>query len=270
MKFPGWIVLFLILSLAGVLKSEASDQKCIPKNNRSLIIGHTFDLNWWMRTRLQTSAFVLDYSIDFLDLRTLDNIQDALLKVDAVVVPGGADIHPKLYSAENLSYIASPEGEKRDEFELKTFQAYQSDERFSNLPLLGICRGMQMMAVAQGAPMIQDLKKELGIKNRNYRFDRVQISDQKSVMSELFPEGSALGFKIHHQNPKGSSLEAMSDKLKVTAYSWDKRIVEAIELLDRPALGIQFHPEQSLPSVKHSIFRWLLDGACAKTHRESL
>lgn len=270
MKFPGWIVLFLILSFIGLVKSEASDQKCVPKNNRSLIIGHTFDLNWWMRTRLQTSAYVLDYSIEFLDLRSLDSIEEALLKVDAVVVPGGADIHPKLYSAENLSYIESVEGEKRDEFELKTFQTYQTDARFSELPLLGICRGMQMMAVAQGAPMVQDLQKELGIKNRNYRFDRLQITENKSVMSDLFPEGSALGFKIHHQNPQRGALEAMSDKLKVSAYSWDKRIVEAIELLDRPALGIQFHPEQSLPSVKHSIFRWLLDGACAKTHRESL
>ena len=270
MKFPGWIVLFLVLWTTVFFKAEARDQKCIPKNNRSLIIGHTFDLNWWMRTRLHTSAYVLDYSLEFLDLRTLSPIDQALMKVDAVIVPGGADIHPKSYSSENHFYISTPEGEGRDEFEHLTYQTYLNDSRFSQLPLLGICRGMQMMAVAIGAPLVQDLKEELGIKNRYYRFDKIQMTDEKSIMSELFPEGQALGFKIHHQNPKAEALASLADKLKVTAYSHDKKIVEAIELTDRPALGIQFHPEQSMPSVKHTIFRWLLEGACAKTHRESL
>ncbi len=270
MKFPGWIVIFLILWASAFFQAEASSQKCVPKNNRKLVIGHSYDLNWWMRNRLHTSALVLGYEIEFFDLRTQASVADALLKVDAVVVPGGADIHPKLYSSEAQFYVSTPEGPGRDEFELKTFQTYLSDARFSSLPLLGICRGMQMMAVAQGVPLVQDLKEELGIKNRYYRFDQVDVPKASSVMSELFPEGKALGFKIHHQNPKRSVLDTLKDKVKVTATSMDQQIVEAIELIERPAIGVQFHPEQSFPTVKHSIFRWLLDGACAKTHRESL
>ncbi len=270
MKFPGWILIFLVLSATAFLKAEASAEKCVPKNNRTLVIGHSYDLNWWMRNRLYTSALVLGYEIKFFDLRVSPSIEEALSQVDAVVVPGGADIHPKLYSAQASFYIPTPEGEARDEFELKTYQTYFNDSRFAHLPLLGICRGMQMMAVAQGVPLVQDLKAELGIKNRNYRFDQVDVPTSSSVMSSLFPEGKALGFKIHHQNPKLSVLETLKDKMKVTATSMDQKIVEAIELLDRPAIGVQFHPEQSFPTVKHSIFRWLLDGACAKTHRESL
>lgn len=270
MKFPGWIVIFLVLTASAFLKAEASSEKCVPKNNRSLIIGHSYDLNWWMRNRLYTSALVLGYEIEFYDLRSQGSIAEALMKVDAVVVPGGADIHPKLYSSEPTFYVSTPEGPARDEFELKTYQTYLTDSRFAHLPLLGICRGMQMMAVAQGVPLVQDLKAELGIQNRNYRFDQVDVPKTTSVMSELFPEGKALGFKIHHQNPKFSVLETLKDKIKVTATSMDQKIVEAIELLDRPAIGVQFHPEQSFPTVKHSIFRWLLEGACAKTHRESL
>lgn len=268
MKFPGWIVLVLILWASAYFKAEAST--CTPKNNRSIVIGHSYDLNWWMRNRLQTSAMVLGYGIEFFDLRQTTDVSEALLKVDAVVVPGGADIHPKLYSAEAKHYVETKEGPARDEFELKTFQTYLNDQRFATLPLLGICRGMQMMAVAQGVPLVQDLKAELGIKNRTYRFDQVDVPAARSVMSTLFPEGKALGFKIHHQNPKLSVLKEKSDKIRVTATSLDDKIVEAIELTERPAIGVQFHPEQSFPSVKHSIFRWLLVEACEKTHRESL
>ena len=125
-----------------------------------------------------------------------------------------------------------------------------------------------MMSVVKGIPLILDLRAELGIKNRNKVWDRFFVSDSHSLLSEMFPRGVARGYKVHHQNPRMDYLANSSEhpEVKITATSFNNRIIDAIELTDRPALGIQFHPEKSLPKVKHRFFGWLLQSACEKTH----
>jgi gamma-glutamyl-gamma-aminobutyrate hydrolase PuuD len=71
--------------------------------------------------------------------------------------------------------------------------------------------------------------------------------------------------KYHHQNPRAdffSRYPELAGELKVTATSHSGRIVEAVERENFPALGIQFHPEKSLPYVKHQVFKWFLNEAC--------
>ncbi len=118
-----------------------------------------------------------------------------------------------------------------------------------------------------------DLKAELGIKNRYNRLDRFYVSSPNTTMAQLFPKGSALGFKYHHQNPRLDYLTHYADRhpdVRISATSWSGRVVEAIELSDRPALGVQFHPEKSFPAVKHRIFKWLLTHACERSHQGAL
>jgi putative glutamine amidotransferase len=283
MKFPGWILVFLVV-WGSAFFADASPNECKPKDNRAVVIGHTYHLNWWMRTRLRSSARVMGYKLKLYDLRTAPSIEEGLKSVDGVVFPGGADINPDLYTRQDLPsdvlqtildfkkyYKPSREGTVRDPFELGVYQTYYASEEFSELPVLGICRGMQMMAVSKGIPLLQDVRAELGIRNRYNRFDRFTVTDSQSVMSDLFPAGSALGFKYHHQNPRMDYLMKFGQEhpeVKITASSWSGRIVEAIELTDRLALGVQFHPEQSFPKVKHRVFRWLLNHACERTHKE--
>lgn len=117
---------------------------------------------------------------------------------------------------------------------------------------------------------MQDLRAELGIRNRYHRIDQFLVTDQSSIMSGLFPSGAARAYKYHHQTPRMDYISLYGSQhpdIKVTASSWGGRIVEAMELTDRPALGVQFHPEKSSPRVKHRIFRWLLENACERTHR---
>lgn len=272
MLAQGWA---LLVGLCLSLTSYASS--C--QSNRPLIIGHTYELDWVTRFRLKNSAREMNYELEFKDLRT-DHWEKLLAQVDALIVPGGADIHPGLFTTHNLSaemkqqieahrkfYRPSDEGKERDPFEFQVFQKYFSDEKFKTLPALGICRGMQMMAVAQGVPLVQDLKAELGIENRNYRFDTIQITEKNSIAAEMFPEGEASGLKIHHQNPSLKFFNEIKHRdLRVTATS-QGLLTEAIESLSRPAIGLQIHPEKSFPAVKHSVFKWLLSHACERVQQ---
>lgn len=240
------------------------------RGQQSLVVGHTYELDWITRVRLANSARALGHEVTFRPITEASQL-DA---VDALLVPGGADIHPDLYASPTTTaevakyrqfYRPSPEGPARDALELAVWKRYFSDAKFQSLPALGICRGMQMMAVAQGVPLVQDLKAELGIDNRSYTFDTITVTDKKSIVGRMFPEGEATGLKIHHQNPSMRYLAstALAD-LKVTATSLEGKLSEAIESVSRPAIGLQIHPEKSLPTVKHRVFQWLLTKACER------
>lgn len=277
MKAHVWVLLFFIST------SLWATDACRPPENRALIIGHTYDLDWFTTFRMKNSARLMGYKIRFKDLRTIQSDVEALRSIDALLIPGGADIHPNYYMRDSLPpeilatvqkfqsyYIASKEGEVRDPHEYSLLLTYGSSPEFTTLPFLGICRGMQMMAVAKGIPLIVDIKAELGIKNRHNRFDRFHVTDEVSAMGDLFPAGTNIGFKLHHQNPRMDYLQSYAyrhPEVKVTANSFKGKLVEAIEFTDRPALGLQFHPEKSLPKVKHRIFKWLLEKACIRSQQ---
>jgi putative glutamine amidotransferase len=196
--------------------------------------------------------------------------------VDGVLIPGGADIDPRYYAGEvtpelerytrqNLELVKfSEEGRRRDPFEFQLVKTYSANDRYSELPMLGICRGMQMMAVAQKIPLYLDIKTELGIPNRYRKFDVISPSSQ-SLMSSIYREKDVRGFKYHHQGirvPYYEAHKADFEAVSVTAFSHDGKIAEALEYKHRPALGVQFHPEKSLTKTSAPVFRWFLTKAC--------
>lgn len=280
MRTYGWVLACLL----SVPMSALATASCRPKDDRPLIIGHTYKLDWFTTFRMKNSARLLGYKIKFQNLRTFQSDFEALGAIDGLLVPGGADINPAYYTREDLPqevleqikahlhlYKPSEEGDFRDSFEYSLYATYFGFSQYATLPALGICRGMQMMSVSRGIPLVLDIKAELGIKNRYNKFDRFHVSDTGSVMGDIFPSASALGFKYHHQNPRLDYLQRYPERhpeVRVTATSFNERIIEAIEFTDRPALGVQFHPEKSLPSVKHRIFKWFLTKACEQTHKE--
>ncbi len=263
---------FLILLLA--LTSPVFACKLPPKTK--LVIGCTYKCGLPYKFRLNLSAWALGYEIDVVDLRDLGPLEEALTKVDAVVIPGGADINPDYYSdkvtPEMREYLEANRGlasinaesNLRDPYEYAFIRHYIDSKKNAELPLLGICRGMQMMTVGQGMPLYLDIKTELGIKNRRYLFDRIHL-EKNSTLDEIYKNDSFLGFEMHHQGFRVPYyLENASDfpDFKVTAYSNQGRIAEGIEYLNRPAIGVQYHPEKSLTSTAAPIFRWLLTRSC--------
>ena len=162
-----------------------------------------------------------------------DSVDDGVLDaVDALVVAGGVDVDPGRYGAEPHPATDAPQP-ARDAGELLLITgAFARD-----LPLLGVCRGAQLMAVARGGTLIQDLpggghREVLGV----YSWHTVRPVPGSGVARVL---GDAeLKVNAHHH-------QAVDDpgELVVTARAEDGT-VEAVEDPSRRfAVGVQWHPE---------------------------
>lgn len=242
-----------------------------------LVIGCGHHCDFLYRFRLRLAGIATGYPVKFVNMRLFSGMQEALTSVDAILLPGGADIDPVYYmdditpelasyTKENIHLVNfSKEGEFRDAYEHALVKTYSTDPNYENLPMLGVCRGMQMMSVAQGIPLYLDIKTELGIKNRYYLFDKVQLEEGDSLMSSLYGERKIKGYKQHHQGIRMSYYREHSAEwpnVKVTATSHDGKIAEAIEYTHRPALGVQYHPEKSFSGTSFPIYKWFLTRAC--------
>jgi len=258
------IYLLLFLSFSG-LQSFAKEIK----------IGCSHTCNREVTTSLKQISKTLLLKLTIIDLSLIKNIDWNSL--DGVIIPGGEDIDPKYYLSfvetdlqehtRSLDYLVeyTDEGKARDPFEYKLLQDYFSNENLQNFPLLGICRGMQMMAVSLGIPLYVDIKTELGIPNRRDLYDQINVNDADSLMMVLFPN-TFFAYKYHHQGlrvPYFQKFKSRWPKVKVTATSNNGKIAESIEISDRPALGIQFHPETDNNMIRKMIFTWFLNKAAS-------
>ena len=162
-------------------------------------IGCTYGCDFFYRFRIFMTSWGMGYATKVTRLNPHLDIKEALKEVDAVLIPGGADIDPKYYldsvspelanyTRERLNLVNfTREGRERDPYEYEVVKLYSEDNEFRDLPLLGVCRGLQMMSVAQGIPLYLDIKTELGIKNRMHLFDRIHVTDEiSSLMSSLY------------------------------------------------------------------------------------
>ena len=166
--------------------------------------------------------------------------KDAYTGIDGLLLTGGGDIHPDNFGEPyhpTLKYV----DEARDALEIPLCQeAIEAD-----LPVLGICRGIQVMSVAMEGSLYQDIHAE-------YRQDALihtQVDDEDSrheieiIDSRL---SKIVGKEIDEVN--SSHHQAVKDKgegFVVTAYSTEDGIIEAIENPSkRFVLGVQYHPER--------------------------
>lgn len=193
-------------------------------------------------------------------------------KYDGLIFPGGADINPAFYLSsvesdlqeytKSLDHLVnySEEGKRRDPIEYNLLKEYFANQKAEDLPVLGVCRGMQMLAVSQGIPLYVDIKTELGIRNRRYIYDRIVTEPGLTLLNELFT-APFKGFKRHHQGIRVPYFQENASRwphLKVTSFSNQGRIAESLEFSNRPVLGVQFHPENDFGFERNRIFGWLI------------
>lgn len=244
-----------------------------------LTIGCTTKCDIFYKSALKYIAFRHHHKIKILDLSKQKVIN--WNELDGILLPGGADINPEYYLksvepelveyTKSLDHLVnySAEGARRDPFEYKILKDYFSNEDVKDLPILGICRGMQMLAVSQGIPLYVDIKKELGIRNRRYIFDKITIADRDdSLMSELFRH-SFWAFKQHHQGLRVDYFnehQARWPQIFLSSFSNKGLIAESMEFSDRPILGVQFHSEKDFGFERHSIFSWFVEKAKQRHH----
>lgn len=275
----GFFSLTLVIAAFGATDAEAA-RACRP--TRTLKIGCTYNqCGKTVRFRMKVVALFKGYRIQFVDVRKLGTPEEALKKVDALLVPGGADINPEYYTeglppevrevvdAHAHLYVPSAEGDKRDPVEYALLREYFTNEEHRDLPALGICRGMQMMSASNGIPLYVDIRTELGIPNPRNRFQPFSTPGSHTIMDRVFPNGGKWGWKNHHQALRLGYLRAYPERhpnVLVTALSNGGKIPEAMEFTDREnALGVQFHPESSSPGIAHKAFGWFLNEACERS-----
>lgn len=166
--------------------------------------------------------------------------QELVNTFDGLIILGGGDIHPEIYGQciENAcSYGMNP---RADDFEISLVRSAVQ----AKVPLIGICRGMQVFNIALGGTLIQDIGLDTVHKvaddNTAMTEHSVRIlSDTK--LAAIFGEGQIDIRSAHHQ-----AAEKLGNGLSVSAVAPDG-IVEAIELNgDAWGIGLQWHPEDSL------------------------
>lgn len=160
---------------------------------------------------------------------------------DGLVLPGGGDIDPRFYGQE-LGPAVDP---GTVDSELDAFQLeWTRDALQQGLPLLGICRGMQVLNVAAGGSLVQDLPGNhlpAPVLNdpalRTQPVHAVEV-DPGSALAELWGATRLEVNSIHHQG-----VARLGDNLQAVAWAEDG-VIEALEVVQAPwQRGVQFHPE---------------------------
>ena len=176
----------------------------------------------------------------------------ALSAVDGLVLAGGADVDPGRYGQDaHEKTVSRPE---RDDFEF----ALAAEALRREIPLLGVCRGMQVLNVALGGTLVQHLPETTGNGHQPapavYGANRVTLAEG-SLAAEIL--GSEAKTHCYHHH----AVDRLGEGLNAVGWAPDGT-VEAIEVPGRFGLGVQWHPEQDLADVR--LFKALVEAALAK------
>ncbi|MFE9403018.1 gamma-glutamyl-gamma-aminobutyrate hydrolase family protein [Streptomyces sp. NPDC006530] len=155
---------------------------------------------------------------------------EVVARLDGLIIAGGADVEPVRYGAEP-SPRTGPPARERDAWELALIDAALT----SGTPLLGICRGLQLLNVALGGTLVQHLDGHTG--GRGVFGEHTVKPVPGTLYASLVPEAAEVP-TYHHQ-----CVDRLSSGLTASAHAEDGT-VEAAEL-PGPAwvLGVQWHPE---------------------------
>ena len=186
----------------------------------------------------------LQNDLELIELSFEKNNTEDISKCDGFILTGGVDVHPSLYNGEKI-YENRPETHQieRDRFEEKIYRYSQANK----LPVLGICRGMQLINVLQGGKLIQDLD------NGNERHKKEEADKKHSIATEndtlLYKIAGSLSGHVNSAHHQAIDPDAIGKNLKINAYdSGDEKIIEGLEFSDKTGKGfmlcVQWHPER--------------------------
>jgi len=179
-----------------------------------------------------------------------DRLRAIYERLDGIVFPGGADVAPGEYGEEpvgNLNVVEVP----RDRTEL-TLARWASE---GDLPILGICRGQQLLNVALGGSLYQDLRAQGATSVEHSDADgrartdlvhRVRL-DPESRLAQLLDETVVEVNSLHHQ-----AVKRLAGPLRISGRA-DDGVIEAVESgAHRFLIAVQWHPEEidDLPWVR--------------------
>ncbi|WP_420628766.1 gamma-glutamyl-gamma-aminobutyrate hydrolase family protein [Candidatus Leptofilum sp.] len=190
-----------------------------------------------------------------------DDLREIIQQMDGILLPGGGDIKPSVYQGNGHPTVSGID-EDRDRVELTVARTAISQQK----PLLAICRGMQVLNVALGGTLWEDVEllmpqamhhEFVNTHPRNYLAHDVTIEPDSLLARQLGGTETAVN-SLHHQG-----IRRLADDLRATAFAPDG-LVEGVEVIDHPyAVGVQWHPENIIHNAPHmlGLFRGLVEAA---------
>jgi len=174
----------------------------------------------------------------------------ALDNVDGVLLTGGSDVDPALYGAAKDERTGDVDRERDDYEAALTHEALDRE-----MPLLAICRGMQLLNVVLGGTLIQHLPNTEKHQQRTGGAPVHEVVAQPEFAaiagSARFPVNSR-----HHQ-----AIERPGEGLVIAARDPQDRVVEAALVAGKPVVAVQWHPEDMIDNSEphRRIFEWLAE-----------
>ena len=150
---------------------------------------------------------------------------------DGLILCGGSDVHPKHYGEEIAGSVGIDE--KRDAAEFALLKAYVE----AGKPVLGICRGCQLINVFFGGSLYQHLPEYAMHQGVGGDAIHQVTATEGSILHGLYGDTFAVN-SSHHQ-----AVKDLGADLRATAY-WNNQYVEAYEHLTLPIFAVQWHPER--------------------------
>jgi putative glutamine amidotransferase len=188
-------------------------------------------------------------------------------RVDGICLSGGPDVHPDAYAAEPHAALG-PTEPRLDAFELALARA--ADER--DMPILAICRGMQILNIARGGTLHQHLPDVVGdtVTHRQKGMSTAPVHgvavDPDSRLHEIVGHRHIQVNSFHHQ-----AIDVLGERLTVTAHAEDGTI-EGVEAADRSfVVGVQWHAECLVDHREQAaLFTALVDACLERAGATSL
>ena len=172
--------------------------------------------------------------------------------IDALLIPGGRDVNPSYYHEEMLPQVELVPYERSDS-EISLLKTVMK----LNKPVLGICYGMQLINVASGGTLFQDIDSQLSSDiDHKKGYHKIAIQENR-----FLKKGKVSVNSTHHQ-----AVKELGTGLAVFAFSSDN-LIEAFHAKDYPFLvGVQWHPERLLEdSLSLGLFTSFLKAARGKS-----
>ncbi len=210
------------------------ETRALPTNSRPLIGIASLDSETYVKAVRESGGIpVVLPNTD----ASPEAIQDYLTRLDALLLPGGADIPPSEYGEEPHETVKILDDE-RYTFEKAMGRAWIEK---TDKPMLGICLGSQWINVLHGGSLVQDIPSEFDVVHRDVTHP-VKL-EPDSNLARIFGETEFEVNSLHHQ-----AVGDVGRGLRIVARSPDG-VIEATESTDpnRFLIGVQWHPEKLMP-----------------------
>ena len=204
---------------------------------------------WWMNpdylnsvSRAGGIGVVLPLTADDQEL------EEIARRFDGFLFTGGPDVDPALYGHEKESFCGEICRE-RDEMEMKLFRLVFDLDK----PILGICRGIQLMNVALGGTLYQDLPSQFPSEINHRVLGKPLARETHEILVEDLPFGN-LPRNLWVNSRHHQAIDRLAPGLKVRARATDG-VIEAVYMAEKPQIrAVQWHPENFRNELSRYIF----------------